>query len=73
MADTDLQAQLCRIYMANVDFSVRFRQLCPGRHCKRRGRIDVGSQSVLTRCWYPSKQRDVGYEGCTKEEGEAVC
>jgi hypothetical protein len=41
--------------------------------CKRRGRIHVGSQSVLTRCWYPSKQRDVGYEGCTKKEGEAIC
>ncbi|KAL2782840.1 hypothetical protein BJX66DRAFT_161048 [Aspergillus keveii] len=28
-------------------------------YCKLGGRIDVDSQSVFTRRWFPSKQRDV--------------
>jgi hypothetical protein len=42
-------------------------------HCKRRGRIYGGNQSVFTRCEILASNEMSGYEGCVKEEGEAVC
>jgi hypothetical protein len=41
--------------------------------CKRRGRIYGGNQSVFTRCEILASNEMSGYEGCVKEEGEAVC
>jgi hypothetical protein len=42
-------------------------------YCKRRGRIYGGNQSVFTRCEILASNEMSGYEGCVKEEGEAVC
>jgi hypothetical protein len=44
-----------------------------GPRCKRRGQIYGGNQSVFTRREILASNEMSGYEGCVKEEGEAVC